>query len=81
MWLRLEAAGRLALILPLYENMDGSWPAFALLFLVPDVGMLGLPRRRPDRAGGYNLFHTSTLPIVPAVYGIITETNWRRAWR
>lgn len=42
--LRLEGAALLVPSAFLYWHLQGSWIAFALLLLVPDVGMLGYLR-------------------------------------
>jgi Domain of unknown function (DUF4260) len=39
--LRLERAAALAGAVGAYAALDGRWPLFALLFLVPDPSMLG----------------------------------------
>jgi hypothetical protein len=39
--LRLEGAGLLRIAAFLYARSDTSWLLFALLFLAPDVGMVG----------------------------------------
>ena len=47
----------------LYHELHGRWLWFGLLFLAPDVSMLGYLVN--DRLGAtiYNLFHTYTTPI------------------
>ena len=43
--LRIEGFAALAAALALYSRGGFSWPAFAALFLVPDLAMLGISRR------------------------------------
>ena len=64
--LRLEGAGLLALSLFLYWHLQGSWIAFVLLLLVPDVGMLGYLRGPRLGAATYNLTHIEVLPAALA---------------
>ncbi len=45
-WLRLEGLAVLALSIVLYAQTDRSWWLFVLLFLVPDLSMLGYVRGR-----------------------------------
>jgi hypothetical protein len=73
--LRLEGAALLAVALFLYARSGASWVVFALLLLVPDVGMTGY--LRGDRVGAvlYDVFHTSVLPAGLAVIGVIAESS------
>jgi len=63
--LRLE--GSLALIVECtaYQRMyPGHWGIFALLFLVPDLSLLGyLHSAGKNSAGFYNLVHSYMLPL------------------
>lgn len=47
----------------LYQHLQGSWLWFALLFLVPDISMLGYLAGKRAGAIAYNFFHTYTVPI------------------
>jgi hypothetical protein len=60
--LRIEGATLLALSALLYGLNRGSWLLFVLLFLVPDVSMLGYLAGGRVGAASYNLFHTYTAP-------------------
>jgi Domain of unknown function (DUF4260) len=55
--LRLEAMAALGAALALYEHEGFSWPAFALLFLTPDLSMLGYLAGPRIGALAYNLVH------------------------
>ncbi len=61
----LHAEGFFLLVtsLVLYANLGFSWLTFALLFLVPDVSMLGYLRDKKFGALVYNLVHTTTAPL------------------
>ena len=68
-WLRLEGLAVLAAATVLYALSGGSWLWFALLFLVPDVAMLGYLVGPGAGAIAYNLAHTYAAPIVLAGSG------------
>ena len=73
--LRLEALGLLALNLVVYARIfPGHWGLFALLFLVPDVGLIlymipGKESARVWAAHGYNLMHFYGLPLLLGAAG------------
>jgi hypothetical protein len=68
--LRVEGAILLILSVLLYGlNNGGGWLLFALLFLVPDLSMLGYLVGRQMGAVSYNLFHTYALPGLLASFG------------
>lgn len=68
--LRAEAASVLAGALLAYRFFDGHWGLFALLFLVPDVGMLGYFVGPRAGAWCYNLAHTYLAPVLLALTGL-----------
>jgi hypothetical protein len=61
--LRLEEACLLAFTVWLYGFGHGSWLLFALLFLAPDLFMLGYLVNPRTGAALYNLGHTLSLPL------------------
>ncbi len=61
--LRLEGLATGAAATYLYSIASADWLLFALLLLVPDVGMLGYLRGSFVGAVTYNLFHTEILPL------------------
>lgn len=69
--LRAEAGAALAATLAIYHLQGGSWWLFALLFVVPDIGMLGY--RLGPRAGSraYNLAHTYLAPAALGLAGLL----------
>jgi Domain of unknown function (DUF4260) len=69
--LRLEGFAAFAAAFLLYAHAGFSWPAFALLFLVPDVSMLAYFAGPRVGAFGYNLVHTYTLALVCVLSGFI----------
>jgi hypothetical protein len=68
--LQLEAAGVLVAAVIAYAWNGRGWLIFALLFLVPDISMLGYLGGRRLGAGIYNLAHTYVLPAALAAYGL-----------
>jgi hypothetical protein len=62
-WLRLEGAAALAVSLALYAAHGGGWVLAAVLFLAPDLSMIGYAGGRRVGALAYNVFHTYALPL------------------
>jgi uncharacterized protein DUF4260 len=61
--LRIEEALVLILTLFAYQHLHSSWLLFAILFLTPDIFMLGYLLNVRVGAAIYNLAHTLTLPL------------------
>ncbi len=72
--LRIEGATLLALSVLLYGLNKGSWLLFFLLFLVPDVSMLGYLFGSRVGATSYNLFHTYAAPGLLAALGLLEQS-------
>jgi len=68
--LQLEGAVVLAAASIAYAEIGHGWATFALLFLVPDISMLGYLGGRKLGATIYNLGHTYALPAALAAYGL-----------
>ena len=66
--LRLEGAAVLIVSLLFYHWSKGSWLQFALLFLLPDLSMLGYAAGIRVGAITYNVVHTYVGPLVLAAY-------------
>jgi hypothetical protein len=64
--LRLEGLAALVAGIAAYAALGGSWWLFALLFLLPDLGMIGYLRGPKAGAFTYNLTHTHAGPMVLA---------------
>lgn len=70
--LRLEGALVLLLAVLAYGwVLHGGWGRFALLFLVPDLSMLGYLAGRRAGAVAYNLGHSHGLPVALAGLGLM----------
>ncbi|QJR37692.1 DUF4260 domain-containing protein [Gemmatimonas groenlandica] len=56
--LRLEAVVALIIAVALYRDTSGTWGRFALLFLSPDLAMLGYLAGARVGAAAYNVAHS-----------------------
>lgn len=74
--LRLEGLAALAAAATLYAHAGASWRLFAVLFLVPDVGMLGYLAGPKVGAAAYNALHTYVGPFALAAlgFGLASQT-------
>ena len=75
--LRTEESALLLATLFTYEHLHYSWLLFALLFLTPDLFMLGYLVNPRIGAALYNLVHTLTLPL--ALLFLSYLQHWRLA--
>jgi hypothetical protein len=62
--LKLEAAILFIATLLLYSHLHLSWLLFAILFLVPDLSMLGYLSGPRTGSALYNLVHTYITPLI-----------------
>ncbi len=67
--LRLEGATAFAGAILAYSALGGRWALFALLFLLPDLSMLGYPVGRRVGAACYNAAHSYLGPALLAALG------------
>ncbi len=67
--LHLEGLATLALCLAIYDRLGASWILFAVLFLAPDLLMLGYLRGPAAGARIYNIAHTYTVPLAVTALG------------
>ena len=68
--LRLEGAAALAASVAGYAAVGGGWGMFALLFLAPDLSMLGYLGGPRLGAAAYNLGHSYASPAILAACGL-----------
>jgi hypothetical protein len=68
--LRLEGFAAFAAAIAFYAQAKFSWPAFALLFLAPDLAMLAYLAGPHAGAVAYNLTHTYALALALALVGL-----------
>jgi len=71
--LHLEGAAVLAVSLFSYHWLQASWFQFALLFLVPDVSMLGYAANVRIGAISYNSVHCYAAPLILAACSLGTD--------
>ncbi len=67
--LRREGAAALAGATVAYDALGGRWAVFALLFLFPDLSMLGYLAGRRVGAACYNAAHSYLGPAMLAAFG------------
>ena len=72
---RIEGAVMLALSILLYGLNGNSWLLFVVLFLVPDLSMLGYLGGPRIGAVSYNLLHTYAPPGLLAAFGLLTGSS------
>jgi hypothetical protein len=83
LFLRTEGAVLLGLATFLYFWGEGGEGSFFVLFLAPDLGMLGYLGGPRVGAVVYNLFHTYLPPAVLMVVGLVTlgaPFYWALIW-
>ena len=69
--LRLEGAVLLAGALIAYDQLGAGWSAFALLFLVPDLALLGYLAGARSGAAIYNAAHSTLGPAALIALGVL----------
>jgi hypothetical protein len=69
-WLRLEGLAAFVVSLFFYKTQLGSWGTFAVLFLVPDLSMVGYVAGSTVGARMYNLAHNEVAPLFLIVYSL-----------
>jgi Domain of unknown function (DUF4260) len=74
-WLRLEGLAVLFAALFLYHAQGGSWLLFAVLFLAPDLSMLGYLANAHVGAIAYNIIHSYVLPLVLLGVAVLTRSH------
>jgi hypothetical protein len=68
--LHLEGAAVFIASLFAYQSNHGSWLLFALLFLVPDISMIGYAFNARVGAITYNAVHTYIFPLALGGYAL-----------
>ncbi len=71
--LRIEEALLLILTLYAYQYLHYSWLLFAILFLTPDLFMLGYVINPRIGSATYNLAHTITFPVTLVLIAYTTH--------
>jgi Domain of unknown function (DUF4260) len=73
--LRLEGAAALGGAVVAYSALGGRWGLFALLFLLPDLSMLGYLAGRRVGAASYNAAHSYLGPALLAALGAVLHAH------
>jgi uncharacterized protein DUF4260 len=74
--LRLEEFLLFVLSLFLFSQLDYSWVWYALLFLAPDLSMIGYLANSRVGAWSYNLIHHKGLAVALYILGSLISTPW-----
>jgi hypothetical protein len=59
----------------MYRELGASWWMFVLLFLIPDVSIIGYLAGTAAGAVTYNIVHTYTIPMILFTGGLLTERS------
>ena len=73
--LHIEEIALLLLTLFAFQHLHASWLLFVILFLTPDLFMLGYLLSTRIGAATYNLAHTLTLPLALLLASYIQHWN------
>jgi hypothetical protein len=73
--LRLEGLALLAGAVAIYVDRDYGWLVFAVLFLAPDLAMIGYLANARIGAACYDAAHTTVLPIALATAGLFADAD------
>lgn len=73
--LRLEGLAVLVAALVLYFHADFGWILLIVLFLAPDLSMLGYLAGPAVGAATYDAVHTYVPPVVLGVVGVLTDAD------
>jgi hypothetical protein len=74
--LRLEELLLFALALFLFSQLDYGWGWYALLFLAPDLSMVGYLANPQVGARTYNLIHHKGIAVAVYVLGYLFSVPW-----
>ena len=74
--LKLEEFFLFALALYLYSPLGYGWGWYALLFLAPDLSMLGYLANPQAGAWTYNLVHHKGMAVAVYILGVLLGIPW-----
>jgi hypothetical protein len=74
--LKLEELLLFGFALFLFSGLDYGWGTYALLFLAPDLSMLGYLANRRIGAWTYNLVHHKGLSVALYILGYLLSIPW-----
>jgi hypothetical protein len=70
---RLEGLVGLIVAILLYGELDRSWWLLVVLFLAPDLSMIGYAAGNRIGAAAYNAVHTIVGPLILAAIGVLGD--------
>jgi len=73
--LRIEEALQLALAIYLFTHLPFDWWTYAVLFLAPDISMLGYLLGPRAGAYSYNFFHHKGIAVIVYLIGAYTSSH------
>jgi len=73
--LRAEGLAVLGLVIALFWRAAYSWVLFAVLFLVPDISMVGYLINPRVGAASYNAVHSYVGPVVLVLIGLAADVR------
>lgn len=79
MTLKLEEFAQLILGIYAFSLLPFAWWWFLVLFLVPDIGMMGYAMNNKIGAFAYNLFHHKGVAIVFFILGMLLSNSFLQA--
>lgn len=74
--LKLEGLAVFLACLYFYSKLDASWLLFVLLWLLPDISMVGYLKNTKLGAISYNLVHNYILALVVIVIGLLQSSDF-----
>ena len=79
LWLRVEGLAAFLAAVAAYFALGGGWAFLLLLFLAPDLSMLGYPAGPRIGALSYNLLHSYALPLALLGAAWVSDTDLGRS--
>ena len=73
---KLEEFALFGLALLLFSQLDYGWGTYALLFLAPDLSMIGYLANPRLGAWTYNLIHHKGLSVAIYILGFVFSVPW-----
>ena len=73
--LQLEGLALMAISVALYARLGGSWQAFAIFFLAPDLSMAGYAFGKRAGAFAYNAVHSTLAPLALLAFGLASAQS------
>jgi Domain of unknown function (DUF4260) len=74
--LKLEEAAMFVLCIYALTLYHVGWWVYLLLFIAPDIGIIGYAAGNKFGSGFYNLLHHKGIAIAVFVTGVILENDW-----